>query len=955
MNAPPDPLVPHRNRDPNAIALVASEGAPCTFAAMWETHARRDEVISAWLDQGATVPRVLSLLPDEPSSALAVLSIAASTWIAPVNPTLSPVELEEYAARLEPAVALVRADRPDDCARVEALGLPSMTLTPRSGTHCADFDLVPPPDLPCVTRAPSQSGMILSTSGSTGTPKLVPLTYEQMRRSAGHISAWLRLGAGDRALHMLPMFHVGAFVDLMLAPLTVGGSVHFGHPIATERLVAAIAESQATWLQLVPTMLHHLLAQGDARLAEAASLLRFVRTVSADLAPALQERAHELFRNVPIIQMYGMTETAGQITSNPLPPEAARPGTVGLPAGPEVRVMDAHANPRPAGQVGEICVAGPTVMSGYLRQDDTDAFHGPWFRTGDLGYLDESGFLTLTGRRKEMINRGGEKIAPVEVERALLTHPDVLEVAAFGVGHPSLGEEVMAAVVAVPGRRVEVEAVVERARGQLADFKRPRRVVLLDKLPRLGSGKIDRMKLRAAGLLHDGSTNKTRKPLTSLGRVLSRIWAETLGTDPPHPDSDFFDEGGDSLAATTFVVRVEESLGVILPANLLFESPTFAQLEESISRLPRRQAPAEPLTQAVRRAIAGWAGVPAGPHELLVGRRTVGSMTPFFFIAAGLTETEDLVSAFHPERPVYMMRTLSRLRTRFGRSLKTDKNKRRLAALYRDGISAVQPDGPVLLGGFCQGADVARLVADALRAAGREVALLGIIDRVFKDPVPGRAAIVWTTGSVHSADTQFRDSERNLDLLYPDGCAVLHMPTDHGAALQGASAQRIAAFFEEEFAHTGMGASECQVAESSATLARRRQAHSARIRLASPRFGGPGERLCVRARVTNTSSMPWNASTDDGFALYARWLNLDGHQRTHLSAVTPLGCVVQPGETIRLELSVPFPEKRLPMILMADMVDDGLNWFHWVGSRPAYRLVWPKPVRLRIGSASSQR
>lgn len=949
---------PRPDRDPDAIALVCPGATPCDYGAMWDTHARAARALQEWTEAAGGAPRILGLLPDRPSTALAVLSLTGGAAVAPVNPALAQVEVEAFAARLSPATVLVRADRAEDRARAEALGLPVALLRERVGAHCADFDLeLPAPPGPSAGR--DRPGLVLSTSGSTGNPKLVPLTTEQMMRSAANIASWLRLGPTDRALHMLPMFHVGAFVDLLLAPLLSGGSVHFGHPITTERLVRAIADERATWIQLVPTMLHHLLEHGDAGLARAASRLRFVRTVSADLAPTLQKRAHDLFGDVPVIQMYGMTETAGQITSNPLPPEVAKPGSVGRAAGPEVVVLDPHANPRPPGGVGEVCVRGPTVMSGYLDHDGGDVFHGPWFRTGDLGYVDEDGYLTLTGRRKQMINRGGEKIAPVEIERVLLSHPDVLEAAAFAVDHPSLGEEPAVAVVAVPGRTPSVDGLQEHVRTQLAEYKRPRRIAVLDGLPRLGSGKIDRTGLRASVATGGAGPNDRPTIATSRGRTLSRLWSRTLGTEAPRADTDFFDVGGDSLAAATFVERVEKTLGVVLPANALYESPTFGELQATVAALPRERAhdAVDPLVRAVRRATAGWAGLRSGPHDLLVGRRTMGDDVPFFFVTPGVTGAEELLGAFHPERPIYVMRTLSKLRSRFGRRLKNDANNRTLAALYRDAIEAVQPTGPVLLGGFCQGADVARLVAEALRASGREVALLALIDRLFREPVRGRAAVVWTAGSSHSGNTQFAEPERRLGLLYPDGCDLLHSSADHTWALQGEPAQRIAAFFERAFADALEGGrpSVRPTPDGRAAFDARRRAHAARIRVDAPRLAAPGASLPVRARVTNRSSRTWAPTAESGLHLCARWLNLDGHPRTQRSASAPLERAVAPGETVTVELSVPFPEKRLPMLLLADMVDDGLVWFHWVGSRPGYRLVLPAPLTRRTGSASNQR
>ncbi|MEM6727402.1 MAG: AMP-binding protein [Pseudomonadota bacterium] len=908
-------------------AVLAAPGGAATYADV------RDTVRRAVLALGGARPVVATLLPDAPRTSLILLALCEAAVAAPLNPALTRAEQEAALARIGATALLAMEGDAEAAGLAEDLGLAMLWARPGAG-HVADFSLTVSGAL---QDAPAAHALILSTSGSTGAPKAVPLTQHALKHSAQAIARTLDLGPEDCAAHMLPMFHVGAVVDLLLAPLSSGGRVCFAHPVATKSLVNAVTEGGATWLQGVPTMLTRLIQEDPRALPAVQGKLRFVRSVSADLAPETQ-REIEAALGAPVVQMYGMTETAGQIASNPAPPALGKPGSVGQAAGADIAILDRHANPLPQGQEGEVCVKGPGVMSGYLGLAPPDAFHGPYFRTGDAGYLDPDGFLFLTGRLKDVINRGGEKISPVEIERRALAHPDVLEAAAFALPHPSLGEEPGLAVVVTEDGGSDLEAWLADG---LADFKRPRRVHRLAALPRLGSGKIDKRGLKAqvAGALDAGPA----RALTPLGRRVSRIWARTLNTAPPGPREDFFDAGGDSLAAVTFVMRLERVLGRPLPANLLYDNPEFDQFCAALDALEEgAEFVAEaPLKAQVRAAMATWQGRRAREDALFVGRNLAGTKHPLFFSAPSIDGAETFLATVGADRPLYLCRTLSALRGRFGRKLKTESATRTLAGYLAEEIEDLQPEGPVYLGGFCQGAVLMREVARCLEDAGRDIARLAIMERVFDEPVTQPALVAWTSEDWFSGAGNFAAPRASEALRFPAGAVFFQRDAGHFASYTGALAEEFGAFLARDIDGGAVLEPQLEGGMAGAAWETRREGHRARIHAKVPRVVIRGSAVEVSARVTNLSDTTWEAGR---FLLQARWLNLDLHVRRSLAAHTRLSEDVAPGESAEVALSVPHPGKRLPLILVVDMVEDGLAWFHTSGSKPLRRLVWATPV-----------
>jgi acetyltransferase-like isoleucine patch superfamily enzyme/acyl carrier protein len=289
-----------------------------------------------------------------------------------------------------------------------------------------------------------------------------------------------------------------------------------------------------------------------------------------------------------VIEAYGMTEASHQMTSNPLAPRPRKPGSVGIPAGPDVAIMNEHGTLLPAGTVGEVVIRGANVTMGYEANPaaNESAFTNGWFRTGDQGVFDEDGYLFLRGRLKELINRGGEKVAPREVDEVLLEHPAVAQAVAFAVPHPTLGEDVAAAVVLKPGATATDGAIRDFAAERLADFKVPRQLLILDELPKGPTGKLQRIGL--ADKLADKLSQKRQSDFvaveSSVESRIAEIWQRLLKVSPIGARDDFYTLGGDSLALATMLIEVEESFKIAIPVDSFLRAPTIETLATCVQQ-----------------------------------------------------------------------------------------------------------------------------------------------------------------------------------------------------------------------------------------------------------------------------------------------------------------------------------------------------------------------------------
>ncbi len=445
--------------------------------------------------------RVAIVLPNGPEMAAAFVAIASCATTAPLNPAYRAEEFRFYLDDLRADALIVERGMESPARQVAAdLALPVIELSPdadgpagafalsgNGGSRAADSE---PP-------SPDDVALILHTSGTTSRPKIVPLTQRNVCTSAANIGQTLALAPADRCLNVMPLFHIHGLIGAVLASLAAGASVWCAPGFNALRFFAWMAEAAPTWYSAVPTMHHAILSRaGRNRAAIDGAGLRFIRSSSASLPPQVMATLEDTF-GCPVIESYGMTEAAHQMASNPLPPAARKPGTVGLAAGPDIAVLDAANLPVPAGTVGEVCIRGANVTPGYEANPgaNAEAFAGGWFHTGDQGTLDGDGYLTITGRIKEIINRGGEKISPREVDEVLLDHPAVAQAVTFALPHDKLGEEVAAAIVPAGNGGVDERVLRDFVARRLADFKVPRRIVVLEEIPKGATGKVQRIGL----------------------------------------------------------------------------------------------------------------------------------------------------------------------------------------------------------------------------------------------------------------------------------------------------------------------------------------------------------------------------------------------------------------------------------------------------------------------------
>lgn len=581
---------------PSPVDATALESLDAPPASHVELAASAGLLAGALRSRGAQRgDRIALVSPNSAPMVTAFLGAASAGTCAPLNPAYGREELDFFLADLDPRLLLVAEDF-DTPARdvARARGIPVLELGAASdsvsGVVTLDGRAVE--GTPLVPPEPGDVALVLHTSGTTSRPKKVPLTHRNLVVSAWHIAATLSLEAADRSLVVMPLFHIHGLVASLLAPLARMGTVIVPPGFLASEFVGWLARFQPTWYTAVPTMHQAILqrlATDEARALRDKAPLRFVRSSSAALAPRTIHDLETLLR-VPVIEAYGMTEAAHQMTSNLLPPATRKPGTVGPAAGPDVAIMTADGQLLPGGDLGEVVIRGPNVTSGYLGNAEATAaaFTAGWFRTGDQGFLDPDGYLTLTGRLKDLINRAGEKIAPLEVDAVLAEHPAVAQAICFGIPHPVLGEDVAAAVVLKPGSDVTPRALREFVAGRLAYFKVPRQVVVVDRLPMGATGKLQRrglaeqLGIRALVPVISGDTTA---PATPVEEIVAAAWTELLGCVIPGVHENFFALGGDSMLAMRIVARLRTLLQVELPLLTFFDTPTVAGLASELEFL----------------------------------------------------------------------------------------------------------------------------------------------------------------------------------------------------------------------------------------------------------------------------------------------------------------------------------------------------------------------------------
>ena len=441
--------------------------------------------------------RAAIVLPNGPLMASSFLSISSYMSAAPLNPSYKQEEFEFYLDDLKPKFLLVEPNS-KSLAVIAAknLNIPVFEMKISDNQPLGTFELF---DKETNYKNPNDydEALVLHTSGTTSRPKIVPLSNLNIFTSAVNISKSLKLTADDHCLNIMPLFHIHGLIAVLSASAKVGASVCASNGFNALKFLDLAETQNITWYSGVPTMHQAILLRAQKNSDKAKKLnLRFIRSSSASLPPAIFEQLNNIFQT-PVIEAYGMTEATHQMASNPLPPAIQKPGLVGMPAGPEICIMNDKNEKLSQGEIGEICIKGDNVTNGYENNPEANkqSFVNDWFRTGDEGFFDEDGYLKISGRLKEIINKGGEKISPLEVDNILMDFPPIDQALCFGYKDKMLGEDIAVAIKLKENKSCTEDDIKSYANEKLAKFKIPKKIFIVEDIPKGATGKLQRIGL----------------------------------------------------------------------------------------------------------------------------------------------------------------------------------------------------------------------------------------------------------------------------------------------------------------------------------------------------------------------------------------------------------------------------------------------------------------------------
>jgi len=592
------------------------------------------------------------------------------------------------------------------------LGLNVIKLSfPATANHIGDFNNT------------AEIALLMNTSGTTEAPKTVPITHEMLCHSVRNTAAAFRLGPSDRCLNTVQLYNIHGLVIGFLVALMTGGSTILMSAFKPSLFFELLEKYCPTWYTAPPAV-HQSVVDYFSSLEPRPSTgsLRFARSGGAACPISVIEAVEAAFK-VPFVIAYGMTETSSQVTSTPLPPGKRKIGSVGVSNGNEIGILDSDGKPQPAYTRGEIAIKGKTVFAGYENNAlaNEASFCGAWFKTGDEGYLDSDGYLFVTGRYKEVINKGGLKIYPSGIEEAVFRHPAVLDAAIFPVPHERMGEEIALAIVIKEGWELADRDIIGFIANQVAYYEVPSAILRLDLIPRSPAGKVQRHKLTELWLSRQRDTTRV-SPRNNVEQRIYEAWRKILRNDAISIFDDFFLIGGDSLSAASLAASLSGEFAIQLFTSEIYRHRTIEQQAMLIGSCKQ---------------IRGSEMVPL---------RESGHHSPLFAIHAldgDIIQYYKLLPYIDNDIPLYGIRYISCSEDRLdGRA-----DIRRIAKRYAGLIKNKQPEGPYFLLGWSLGGVIAYEIAQQLRSQGQEVAFLGIVDTQF--PEFGTRRSIWKRLSVH--------------------------------------------------------------------------------------------------------------------------------------------------------------------------------------------------------------
>jgi acyl-CoA synthetase (AMP-forming)/AMP-acid ligase II/thioesterase domain-containing protein/acyl carrier protein len=709
------------NQDPNHHAIESPGYQPLTYREL------RNQIlfgVNALNARGfSRNDRIAVMMRGGPETAVVSLAVMAGFTSVPLNPEYKKKELETYFPKLRINAIIVEKDCKTAAITVAAsLNIPVIEVVP-SKEKAGIFSFSPTASYDAgdaVFAAPSDIAMLLQTSGTTSLPKIVPTSQEQLCRRAKILCNAFKWDKTDRNIHIVPFYHALGVLGSFLAPLMAGGTVVCPEDFVASDFPDLLRTYRLTHYSAGPALHQHILREIKKipPMELKTHSLRFIRSTSAFLPHTVRQDLEEVL-GVPVIESYGMSE-AGLVTVNSPP----KTGSVGTPIVESLRILDDDGKTLAPFQNGEIVIKGTTVFSGYENAPDENctAFIDGGFRTGDTGYLDNEGYLFLTGRKKELINKGGEKISPAEVDQVMMTHPSVRQAMAFLISEPVLGEDI-AAMVVLEDKAVSEEDLRSYLIDRLVQYKVPKRIYVVDEIPKGPTGKL----LRYVGTERYYASERKASPnprqtsddvsseASAHQEKLLQIWKEVLNIPTVSPDDDFFRCGGNSLAAIELLIKIQRAFHLALPPDTIYVHPTIRQLGGMISEKT---------------------GNGKHHHPLIIPIREHGILPPLFCIhsVGGWIGTyQNIFRFFNQDRPVFGIRARG-----LEPGEKPSQTIEEAVREYADAIKTVQSEGPYRLLGYSAGALYAFELACQLQKRGESVIYLGNIDQSApRQKIPG--------------------------------------------------------------------------------------------------------------------------------------------------------------------------------------------------------------------------
>jgi len=561
-------------KTPNAKALISTEDDSLTYFELFENIKRLVNQLEHFGIRNND--RIALVLPNGLDMATLFLAVSSFASCAPLNPSYQETEFDYYLNDLNAKAVITKHGFNKyikSTANSHNIPILELTTNQESGSEMFNFSNLDNNNSNCSFSKPDDVALVLHTSGTTSRPKVVPLLNKNLCASANNIKNTLKLNPKDKCLNVMPLFHIHGLIGALLSSISAGGCVICTAGFNSKSILGWINKFNPSWYSAVPTM--HQAVLNEVNTSNVISNnLRFIRSSSSALPPSVMSELEKIF-DAPVVESYGMTEASHQMTSNPLPPNVRKPGSVGIAAGPEVGIMDDKGELLENNEVGEIVIRGDNVTPGYENNPEANekSFTNGWFRTGDEGYFDEDNYLFISGRIKEIINRGGEKISPREIDEVILEHQAVTLAITFSVPHDSLGEDVVTAVVLKSDAEVTENEIRSFAFKSLADYKVPSQVIFVDEIPKGPTGKLQRIGLHKK--LESFIKPEFLEPTDPVEKKLALIWSNLLKNEKIGSNDNFFRLGGDSLLAMQVVSHIRKDFNIEVELQYMFKEPTL--------------------------------------------------------------------------------------------------------------------------------------------------------------------------------------------------------------------------------------------------------------------------------------------------------------------------------------------------------------------------------------------